>query len=50
MSVPSTREPKKILTSQIIHQWVEVFRDSRGASGSYLPRALASRQYRLERK
>ena len=40
MSVPSTREPKKVLISQMIHQWVDVFR---GASGSYLPRALAKR-------
>ncbi len=29
MSVPTTREPKKVLISQIIHQWVGVFRDFR---------------------
>lgn len=44
MSAPNTREPKKILYSQVIHHWNELFRDFRGASRSYLTRALAKRE------
>jgi hypothetical protein len=36
MSVPSTRDPKKILISQIVHQWVEVFSSLTRREGSRL--------------